>query len=400
MILYNPHVDDFLGAPPHFSVLRRRPLKKYGFLIKGMVEAKRPFRILLDAELSAFIPGSVFQRLPGLLRKAICQLEFKAWCRLNHLNPSAYQLVLPDELTSDDTVFAFSYKGACGDFKRRIKYLKRCHAVVFHLSHYFLATREKSENLKSLPNVFLAGDSNISKNLYFKEYFGWYQRPFLVLPFAVAPRFVARAPFADRDSRCIATGSFHDLTQEKPVRKYVDYLSFSGLSTYHPIRKEIFSAQERLVDVIASYISPYRSYSNSNFIRRMISRLNVSQKSYFAQDIVSLYNKYRYAVVGEEWSGFPALGALEAMACGALLIANPSAYEGMGLQPNVHFIPYDGTLPNLLAVLNSLDFETAFSLSNNGYQFVSENCTESSCYKQWLQVIQKISTGDLFIGAA
>ena len=29
--LYNPHVDDLLGEPPHFKYLGRRPLKKYGF---------------------------------------------------------------------------------------------------------------------------------------------------------------------------------------------------------------------------------------------------------------------------------------------------------------------------------------------------------------------------------
>jgi glycosyltransferase involved in cell wall biosynthesis len=399
VILYNPHIDDFLGEPPHFRILHRRALKKYGFLIKGMMETKQPLRILLDAELSAFIPNPIFQRLPSLIRKAICRFEFKIWCRLNNLTQSQYRLIFPEELRRDDIVFAFSYKAACGDFKRRLLYFKRCHAVVFHLSHYFVATREKSENMRLLPNVFLAGDSNISENSYFKEYFSWYQRPFLVLPFAVAPRFTARVPFAARDARCLATGSFHDLTLEKPARKYVDYISSSGLSTYHPLRKGIFDDQQNLTGLIVSHISPYRRYHNGNIIRRIISHLNVSQKSYFAQDIVSLYNHYRYAVVGEEWSGFPALGALEAMACGALLIGNPTFYKGLDIQSNVHFLPHDGSLSSLLAALDNLDFETAYSLSKSGHQFVLKNFNPSSCYKRWLKALQTVSVDDLLVEA-
>lgn len=399
MILYNPHIDDFLGEAPHFWMLRRRSLKKYGFLINEMIKSKRPLRILLDAELSAFIPISIFQRLPSLIRKAICGFEFGTWCRLNNLTQSQYRLIYPQELRRDDTVFAFSYKAACGDFKRRLANFNRCNTVIFHLSHYFVATREKSDNMKLLTNVYLAGDSDISENSYFKKYFSWYQRPFLVLPFAIHPRFTARIPFVDRDKRCLATGSFHNLAFEKPAWKFFDYMSSSGLTTYHPLRKEIFEGQKNLTSLIVSHISPYRSYHNGNRIRRIFSHLNVSQKSYFAQDIVSLYNHYRYAVVGEEWSGFPAIGALEAIACGAVLVANPTFYKGLEIQPNVHFLPHNGTLSGLLTVLEDIDFETASALHANGRQFVLKNFNPSSCYKRWLKVLKMVSTCNQLGGA-
>jgi len=390
VILYNPHIDDFLGEPPHFRILHRRPLKKYGFLISEMLAGQEPLRILFDAELSAFLPNSVFSRLPRLMRRLIATVEFNVWCKLNRLSRAKVECVSTEHLSGDDTVLAFSYKAACGNFERRLAYFRRCRAVVFHLSHYFVATREKSDNLRRLHNVFLAGDTDISDNFYFNRHFGWYQRPFLVLPFAVAPRFSCRIPYAERDAKCLATGSFHDLTREEPVHKYVDYITSSGLSTYHPLRKAIFDAHKTLTDRIVCRISPFRDYDNINLVRRFISHFNISQKNYFAQDIVSLYNQYRYAVVGEEWSGFPALGALEAMACGALLIGHPNCFNGLDIFPDEHFVAHDGTLAGLLKVLSKIEFDKARALAEAGRHEVASRFSSKSVYRRWLDELSKV----------
>ena len=63
-----------------------------------------------------------------------------------------------------------------------------------------------------------------------------------------------------------------------------------------------------------------------------------------AIDIVNEYNKYKFALVGEELSGFPAIGAFEAMGCGCVLIAQKDFYCGLGLEPNINFLEYDGTI--------------------------------------------------------
>ena len=292
MILYNPHVDDFMGAPPHFWALGRRPLKKYGFFINQAISNGESIRILIDAELSAFITERLYGMMPRLIRKTIAFVEFKWWLKINALDSSRIVLVSNSELNQDDVIFAFSYKCATGNFSRRLPYLSRCRAVIFHLSHYFIATQEKSLNLRLLPNLILAGDSDISENTYFKHYFSWYQSLFLVLPFAVSPRFTKSIPYELRESKCLATGSFHDLTEEFPTYKYVDFIRFTNLETYHPLRKEIFNAQEEISDWVVCGISPYREYKNKKkyFLSRFISHFKVSQKKYFANDIVALYN--------------------------------------------------------------------------------------------------------------
>ncbi len=390
IIFYNPHVDDFLGEPLHFRVLGRRALKKYAFFINEMIKQRGAINVLIDGEISAILPNSFFSRLPEFIRSFISALEFRMWCRLNEIPLSKVVFALSKNWFEDSLVLAFSYKAACGNFERRAKILKRYRAVIFHLSHYFVATREKAENLKYLPNLILAGDSDITKNKYFKEFFGYYDGPFLVLPFSVSPRFVRRTGLTERSEKCLATGTFHDLTLERPEWKYHDFMCSSGLSTYHPLRKAIFESQVLLKNKIYCKISPYRNYESSNFFYRMVAHFNISQRKYFEQDIVSLYNKFRYAVVGEEWSGFPALGAFEAMACGALMIGDPRYYVGLGLSPGVHFIPHDGTLNGLLKSIAEIDQNVAFEIAERGYRSITDNFNSKSMFSTWCNTLSEV----------
>ena len=195
----------------------------------------------------------------------------------------------------------------------------------------------------------LAGDADIGKNSYFRHFFGWYSKQFLVLPFAVAERF-KKDEISPRKEQAVATGSFHDLTKELPARKYTDFMQNTGLTTYHPIRKEIYDQKPAEIDC---RVSPYRPPAPDSFFARVKSHLSVGQKSYFAINIVDLYNSYKYAIVGEEFSGFPALGAFEAMACGCTVIGLASCYKGTGALPGVHFIAHDGSLDDVRTTLAS-----------------------------------------------
>jgi hypothetical protein len=351
MILYNPHVDDFMAAPPHFGLLKRKALKKYGFLISESIARNEKIRVLVDGSISAFIPESLFGRLPARLRSLIADSEFKAWLRLNGLGSHVERVKVPRKPV-DEVLLAFSYKAATGPFHLRQALFRQFRHVVFHTSHYFVSTQEKARNLQALDNVVLAGDADISHNAYFQRFFPWYARPFLVLPFAVGERFAVRKAWQDRLPKAVATGTFHDLTLEIPRRKYEDFLSATGSDTYHPLRKAIFG-QAASLDNIDSRISPYRPPEKHSALQKFIAHFWVGQKSYFAIDIVDLYNSYQFAVVGEELSGFPALGAFEALSCGCTLLGEPSAYSGTGLQANVHFIPHDGTLAGLQAAMKT-----------------------------------------------
>jgi glycosyltransferase involved in cell wall biosynthesis len=382
LVLYNPHVDDFLAEPPHFRLLKRRALKKYGHLLHALLARGQPLDVFVDATISAFLPERVFGLLPGFMRRWIARREIESWLRINgligkvriHTDPSA---------VADGVLLLFAYKAAVGAFHSRVADLARFRVVLAHLSHYFIATREKAENLKLLSNARLAGDADISDNPYFRHFFSWYRAPLVLLPFAVAPRFTQRKDLDQRQPKAIATGTFHNLLAEQPARLYQDFINFFSSSTYHPVRKLVHEHRDELADRIDCNISLFRpAPSRFALFGQLLSRFSVAQKSYFAIDIVEAYNSYRYAIVGEEASGFPALGAFEAMACGCVLIAQPEYYAGYDLTPGTHFVAHDGTLRSIVAAIDALnaDPQRAAAIAMAGREFVERYFRQEAAF--------------------
>lgn len=389
MILYNPHVDDFLAEPLQFRLLKRRALKKYGFMIDEARAGGQGVRALVDGSASGLIPEMLFQHLPRWLRLVAADLEFRLWKRINNFGAEVQRVDIP-KAPVDDVLLAFSYKAATGRFVLREATLQQYRAVVFHLSHYFLATAEKAKNIGRLPNAYLAGDSDITGITYFQRYFDWYKKPFLVLPFAVGKRFLNQQSWLSRDVRAVATGSFHDLRLERPASKYVDFMATTGSTTYHPVRLALYLAAKRLAPWVNCKTSPYREYGKSS-LSRLFSHFQVSQKGYFAINIVELYNQHRYAIVGEELSGFPALGAFEAMACGCVLIAQPEYYAGLGLEEGRNFLPYDGSTEQILTLINCNATAEFTALTTRTASMVSERFSPTAVFARWHKTLQKVS---------
>ncbi|MCD6401843.1 MAG: glycosyltransferase [Anaerolineales bacterium] len=389
IVFYNPHVDDFLAEPPHFRLVNRRALKKYGYLIEGILNANKKIKVLVDGTISAFIPDRYFSLLPKHIRQWIAIHEIHWWINLNNLQGKV-KIIRNASDADSDVLLAFSYKAATGLSGRQLAHLNTFPVKIFHLSHYFISTKEKSENLQRLSNVLLAGDSDISVNPYFRQYFPWYNRPFVVLPFAVAPRFQVRRSFHNRQPLCVAMGTFHNLHEEVPAKKYLDYIGYFHSSTYHPMRKLIYDNTKALTKHIFSKISLYHGESGSGVLRRLLRHFLVSQKSYFSIDIVDLYNRYRYAIIGEEATGFPALGAFEAMACRCVLIAQPGFYNGLGLVPDEHFVAHNGSLNSVVEAIEMLGKNPikASLIAEAGAKYVELNLRPQEAYMRFSNVIK------------
>ncbi len=347
--LYNPHIDDFSGCPIQFRLLKRRALKKYGFLLNeksGVVS-----EILVDSSQSSFIPKAMFLLFPKLIRRFIVGCEVGVWRKINNCT---IKITFDSDLhrASTNSLFCFSYKSLYGKMDEKRKIFSKYDKVFFHLSHYFVDTSYKSSLIRSIENSYLCGENDISKNEFFKTYFDWYKRPFLILPFEIGERFDVRREFSERKSMCVATGSFHRLSLEYPAYKYCDYINTSGHDTYHPLRKYIFESES--IKNIDSFIKPYRDYTKSNSkIGRFLGHFVIKQASYFSVDIVELYNSYKFAVVGEEYSGFVAIGALEAMKCGCVVMSPAGVMDSLGFEAGKHYIQYSNGLSGLLDALSS-----------------------------------------------
>jgi len=387
-IYYNPHVDDFLAEPLQFRLLRRRPLKKYGFMFDEALKNGETIRVLVDGTASGLVPETFFQRFPQWLRVQLANLEFWLWKRINGFGNEVKRVEIP-QAPVDELLLAFSYKAATGLFQLRESTLRHYCSVVFHLSHYFSATSMKAENIKHIPNAYLAGDSDITKNAYYRRYFDWYDKHFLVLPFAVGARFTNQQPWLTRKPKAIATGSFHDLRLEQPMHKYADFMATTQATTYHPVRLALYEAADQLSNQVTCKISPYRDYGQ-NHISRLISHFRVSQKKYFSINIVDLYNQHRYAVVGEELSGFPALGAFEAMASGCVLIAQREYYDRLQLVPREHYLPYDGKLESLTEILDQGLSSLGTKISENASEFVKKEFNPRAIYDRWNRELELV----------
>jgi len=391
LVFLNPQIDDFLGCPPHFKLVGRRALAKYHAILRGEIEAKGVAYAVINGQTSCFLPQQVLTILPLAIRRIIAFIEFKLWVHINSL-AGQVKLVGSEDIGPKDVLFGFSYKSAVNDFQITKDTCARFSRVVFHLSHYFIWTEKKSQNLQQIANVELAGDSDLTGNEYFRSFFGWYENRFLVLPFGVGARFKNQA--MERNGKCVATGTFHDLRLEKPSSAYADFISVSGEYSYQPIRREIYNARDVLVDQITCLTSPFRSGTTRPFLAQLFGKLDVKQASYFRIDIVREYNKHKYAVVGEEISGFPALGSFEAMLCGAVVFGQKKHMKGLGLVPGKHFIDYDGTLEGLLGKMRSHAGRDLESISRAGESLIRANYSATTIYETWQRALLDKMPGD------
>ena len=387
IVLYYPFVDDFTSTAPHYKLFGRRSLKKYGFLITERLANGGTVHVCWDGSMSAFLPTSVVRWLPLFIINFLNVLEFQIWRFVNGLSSSQVVKIKSSDRCHDDVLICFSYKAAIGKFEARHTTFDRFFATVFHLSHYFILTEQKSCNIQRVKNAVLAGDSDLTLNPYFQQYFHWYEKPFLVLPFAVGTRFEKRRDMSERELECVITGTFHDLRQEKPTHYYSDFMNTTGETTYHPVRRNFFERKDELGERIVCIASPFREYGAGT---GRLGKLSIKQSSYFATDIVELYNDARFAVIGEELSGFPGIGALEAAACGAVLIGQPSYYVGLGLVEGEHFIGYDGSVARSLEIIRNVPSEMVRQISETAAQNISTRFSPPAVFKKWFETLTNL----------
>jgi hypothetical protein len=385
LTLFNPHVDDFVATPVSFWLVGRRGLRKYRYLLDEPIRRGQRISILVDGTLSSLLDQAAFMRLPAWLRTAIAYLEVFIWVRLNDLSAHVDIHRSAETVGDRSFLYVFSYKSCVGAFEHRRAAIAAFDHAIVNLSHYFIRTREKADNIAKLTNARLQVDCDHSRNPYFRNFFP--QAPAqIVLPFAVNARFTAKKPLAERDAKCAATGSFHNLEDEEPRAYYRDFIDFFHIDTYHPVRKLLYARRNELASWLACRIAPYRELDADNTfsarVRRMLG-LDVVQADYFSFDIVEFYNQHRFAIVGEELSGAPAIGFFEAMACGCVMLgAEGTYYDGLKLEPGVHYLVHDGSVESIRDVIAAASAEpsTQQAMARAGLAYIEANCTPQAVW--------------------
>lgn len=277
-------------------------------------------------------------------------LESKIAIRKNGI-PAKKITVLKHEsdIRHDDLLVLYQINRSNFEFEKR----PDAFAAVSQL-HFTVGNAALMERLD--PDLMF-NESDMSKRfIAFDEYFGWYKKPYMVIPFVFAERFKPVKPFAERQNKAMSVGTI----------TYPGYLvKYYGTDCLQPARKQIYDHAAELKPWVDCYSSDYleddkqiKSKASDNAVKKVLVRLHDKfftgkQKKYYSFDMVQTFNDYKMCIVGEELIGLPGIGFVEGMACGCAYIGQTVGYyEDYGMQEGVHYIGYDGTLDDLKAKIS------------------------------------------------
>ena len=254
-----------------------------------------------------------------------------------------------DEIRHDDIVILYQLFGAQMDFKKRPDAFLAISQLHF--------TVNQAEVMKALDPDLMYNESNMQKRfIAFDEYFGWFKKQYLVIPFVFAERFKVIKPFVERQNKAVSVGTV----------TYPEYLvKYYGHNCLQPARKQVYDNAKELTPWVDCFNSDYledaklsKSSKHDNKVTKVFKRLHDKlyvgqQKKYYSFDMVEKFNDYKMCVVGEEIIGLPGIGFVEGMACGCAYIGQTVGYyEDYGMKEGVHYIGYDGTLDDLKAKIS------------------------------------------------
>lgn len=251
-----------------------------------------------------------------------------------------------DEIRHDDLVVLYQIFGPQFDFEARPDSF-----IAVSQLHFVVGS---SQAVKRLDPDLMYNESNLQKRFIgFDDYFGWFNKQYLVIPFVFAERFKVVKPFDERHNKAVSVGTV----------TYPGYLvKYYGHNCLQPARKQVYDHAKELKPWVDCFNSDYLEddkminvKETDNALKKTAKRLHDKfftghQKKYYSFDMVEKFNDYKMCVVGEEITGLPGIGFVEGMACGCAYVGQTVGYyEDYGMKEGVHYIGYDGTLDDLKA---------------------------------------------------
>lgn len=407
LVFHNPHAVWFKQNLSCYYA-GTKSILKYDYLFDYVYKTEGKIKVLIDTSSRA----SLFRGSLKFIDNPV--YDFYAWVILNRLSFSKFEIVTDvNKLKQTDVLFSFLYGSFTyvdiTDFEEPTLFLSRLKSTnafkVVHLTHYGYNPEFGSHNTQLAGIDLFVGESNLYKNSgFFRNFFSWYNKDVLVLPYVPQERFKAKKEFSKRVNKALSTGTL--------THKILDpnFINFFGSDVLQPMRLEISLNVQKLEPYIDSLITkiqedvvvgkvvkksildmpmarvkgffkylfgdPYRVFSllYKYFFRSTFSSLK-NENTYYKLDIVESYNNYQMFIVPEEIIGMPGIGFIEGMACGCAYIGivDPM-YQDIGLIDGVHYIGYDGTLDGLIAKISYYqEHEDELEvIARQGHNFIKE----------------------------
>ena len=321
VLFVNPHRSDFVYNSPVYSLIKRKNLKKYQYLDLFFKHHETDFY---------FATSSLFRLLSFLKLKIVDILFLRIENKLFHnYNDVNNRTTIFKNKSQYDITFCFGFSIRDLTYQQILDLSNKSKILIIHLSHYHLYAH-KLEEWSKCDNVSFCADTNITST-YFYNYFLNKKIPFFILSYSInSEKFKSIIDFQNRVSKIISTGTFHEFEKMYTISqlKNNSISNIFGFLTIHPERRILHYFKNKLNNIVI--------YNNSmgkiNILEIFKKNNSVNQAKYFSFDIVELYNKHKYAFVGEESiSGLPAIGIFEAIMCGCVPIINDFSYAGTPL---------------------------------------------------------------------
>ncbi len=306
--------------------------------------------------------------------------------------PSKKVKVLKKEsdIRHDDIVVVYEF------FRPQFDFSSRPGAFVALSQLHFLVGQARV--MEKLDPDLIYNESDLQKHFVgFNDYFSWFHKQYLVIPFVYGERFKVVKPFSERQNKAVSVGT---ITYPEYIRKYY------GTNCLQPARKQVYDHAEELKPWVDCFNSDYLENikqmavkKSDSVIKKTIARLHSKfftghQKKYYSFDMVEKFNDYKMCVVGEEITGLPGIGFVEGMASGCAYIGQTVGYyEDYGMKEGVHYIGYDGTLDDLKAKISYYQQpehqQELEAIAKAGCEFVRSNFNGPAAAESLLNNLQE-----------
>lgn len=396
VVLHNPHTESHFGKTVSNVLLGIGGFKKYKYFLDYLLKNDKKVVFFLD-NYDSSLPKPFSKYFPT-------SIELRWWAWINKIDLSKVDIITNiEELDKDDIFFSFSLRYLDQEYPALNNISNKNFIKIFHLTHFVQNTHIISENAQKLKVDFIVAENNLQKNSpFFKTFFKWYKKDVYTLPFIFNERFNKKVAFADRQNKCLATGTIIKTTETHDPSIFKDFHQFYKTTVLQPLRNSIFINYRKLNKEIDSYISEFyenklKKEKTNNFFKKFSNRFyNVfiaNKRSYFKFNIVEKYNSHKMFVNGEEINDLPGIGFVEGMACGAAYIGKKDPmYTNLGLIPGIHYIGYKGTLIDLISKIRYFQKHSKQleKIADTGYKFVIKKFNGEQAAKTFYQDLEEL----------
>ena len=346
IVFVNLHGNEFLVKTLNKYIFKQSVAIKHKYFLDYLLSRD-------DVEVCSFINKrglSLSYTTRNRLLQAFRFLEHRIVMSKNGI-PGKKITVLKNEkdIRHDDIVVVYEF------FRPQFDFSSRPDAFVALSQLHFLVGQ--ADVMEKLDPDLIYNESDLQKHfIAFNDYFGWFHKQYLVIPFVFGERFKVVKPFAERQNKAVSVGT---VTYPEYIRKYY------GTNCLQPARKQVYDHAKELTPWVDCFNSDYledvkqmQVKVSDNAVKKIVARLHSKfftghQKKYYSFDMVEKFNDYKMCVVGEEITGLPGIGFVEGMASGCAYIGQTVGYyEDYGMKEGVHYIGYDGTLDDLKAKIS------------------------------------------------